>query len=379
MDLETRRKISQSMKGRSNFEGKRHTHATKIQIGISQEGHRNVKDHKWVTDKETGQERRVKGKLPKGMRWGRSPSSFNENFLDGRNPEDKGDMARHGLKNKTIAQLKKIRASSKATPRQKQLAHWYINMHKEEKEVWEKPNPVKNSSKLSTVMKARAKARAKAAGRPYPNMVDNIWAARNEGTDSAKRLEGTDSLRKIYTKDTPGQKKQQVDEAKATYCGRCGTTHVAPKFGGKCPALKEEQLVEQSSESLKRMSDYHAKEANYHDKHASNETHSQERRKNHALARSSHYSASENYLKASRADNDTERNHYIDKAERHADSAEEREREHRLMESTVPFEGPYTKTKENEKDKSGAVHTPMSRARHLARMAMKVKKLKDSQ
>lgn len=32
---------------------------------------------------------------------------------------------------------------------------------------------------------------------------------------------------------------KEVNEAKATYCGRCGTTHVAPKFGGTCPALKE--------------------------------------------------------------------------------------------------------------------------------------------
>ena len=37
----------------------------------------------------------------------------------------------------------------------------------------------------------------------------------------------------------------------------------------------------------------------------------------------------------------------------------------------VPFEGPYTKTKKNVKDKSGAVHTPMSRARDLARSALK--------
>lgn len=51
-----------------------------------------------------------------------------ENFLDGRNPKDKGDMARHGLKGKTISQLKKIRSSDTATPRQKQLAHWRINM-----------------------------------------------------------------------------------------------------------------------------------------------------------------------------------------------------------------------------------------------------------
>lgn len=51
-----------------------------------------------------------------------------ENFLDGRNPQDKGDMARHGLKDKTISQLKKVRSSKTATPRQKQLAHWRINM-----------------------------------------------------------------------------------------------------------------------------------------------------------------------------------------------------------------------------------------------------------
>jgi hypothetical protein len=50
-------------------------------------------------------------------------------------------------------------------------------------EVWDKPNPVKNHSKLSASDKARAKARAQAAGRSYPNMVDNIWAARNEQTD----------------------------------------------------------------------------------------------------------------------------------------------------------------------------------------------------
>jgi hypothetical protein len=37
----------------------------------------------------------------------------------------------------------------------------------------------------------------------------------------------------------------------------------------------------------------------------------------------------------------------------------------------VPFDGPYTKTQGTTKDKSGAVHTPMSRAKHLAKMAMK--------
>jgi len=37
-------------------------------------------------------------------------------------------MARHGLKGKTITQLKAIRSSDSASPRQKQLAHWRINM-----------------------------------------------------------------------------------------------------------------------------------------------------------------------------------------------------------------------------------------------------------
>lgn len=56
--------------------------------------------------------------------------TFLENFQDGRNPQDKGDMARHGLKGKSITQLKAVRGSKTASPRAKQLAHWFINMHR---------------------------------------------------------------------------------------------------------------------------------------------------------------------------------------------------------------------------------------------------------
>lgn len=41
------------------------------------------------------------------------------------------------------------------------------------KQFWDKPNPKKKSKALTPAQKARAKARAKAAGRPYPNLVDN--------------------------------------------------------------------------------------------------------------------------------------------------------------------------------------------------------------
>lgn len=45
-------------------------------------------------------------------------------------------------------------------------------------EVWDKPNPAKKHKKLSPEKKAAAKASAKAAGRPYPNLIDNMKMAR---------------------------------------------------------------------------------------------------------------------------------------------------------------------------------------------------------
>ena len=36
-----------------------------------------------------------------------------------------------------------------------------------------------------------------------------------------------------------------IEEAKATMCGRCGTKHVPPSKGGTCPALKENQNVQE--------------------------------------------------------------------------------------------------------------------------------------
>jgi hypothetical protein len=48
------------------------------------------------------------------------------------------------------------------------------------KPIWEKKNPKKKSTPLTPEQKAQAKARAKAAGRPYPNMVDNAAVARKK-------------------------------------------------------------------------------------------------------------------------------------------------------------------------------------------------------
>lgn len=46
---------------------------------------------------------------------------------------------------------------------------------------WNKPKPkrVGKGAKLSDLAKQMARERARAAGRPYPNLIDNMWAARH--------------------------------------------------------------------------------------------------------------------------------------------------------------------------------------------------------
>lgn len=46
--------------------------------------------------------------------------------------------------------------------------------------VWDKPRPkdLPEPKKLTSKKKAKAKAMAQAAGRPYPNLVDNMRAAK---------------------------------------------------------------------------------------------------------------------------------------------------------------------------------------------------------
>ncbi len=45
-------------------------------------------------------------------------------------------------------------------------------------EVWDKKNPKEKHKKLTPKKKASAKEMAKKAGRPYPNLVDNMRAAK---------------------------------------------------------------------------------------------------------------------------------------------------------------------------------------------------------
>ena len=55
-----------------------------------------------------------------------------------------------------------------------------VTMYAKGGEVWDKPNPAKKHKALTPAKKASAKAAAKAAGRPYPNLIDNMRAARSK-------------------------------------------------------------------------------------------------------------------------------------------------------------------------------------------------------
>ena len=54
-----------------------------------------------------------------------------------------------------------------------------VDMYADGGEVWSKPRPSSLGApkKLSSAKKAKAKAAAKKAGRPYPNLVDNMRVA----------------------------------------------------------------------------------------------------------------------------------------------------------------------------------------------------------
>jgi hypothetical protein len=55
-----------------------------------------------------------------------------------------------------------------------------VEVYKKGGKVWDKPNPAKKHTKLTSAKKAKAKASAKAAGRPYPNLIDNMKAAKKK-------------------------------------------------------------------------------------------------------------------------------------------------------------------------------------------------------
>ncbi len=106
--------------------------STILSFGSEEEEHEYIQDLMKLglktTDIDPASHKKLKGQ--------KTDPTFNvgENFADGRNPQDKGDSARHGIPKKaSISTLKSIRSSKTASPRKKQLAHWQINMRQGKK------------------------------------------------------------------------------------------------------------------------------------------------------------------------------------------------------------------------------------------------------
>lgn len=83
---ETKRKISMTMKGRSNFQGKKHSRQTKLLIGNAQVGNTNVRNTFWAHNPDTEQEIRYRSRhfLPRGFIKGRDYDSLESLIMSNR-------------------------------------------------------------------------------------------------------------------------------------------------------------------------------------------------------------------------------------------------------------------------------------------------------
>ena len=82
------------------------------------------------------------------------------------------------------------------------------------KEVWDTPNPKKTHRKLTSAQVSKAKARARAAGRPYPNLVDNMAVMKEETVEEAYKGVGSSAL-KLADRIRQERLKREASEKRA--------------------------------------------------------------------------------------------------------------------------------------------------------------------
>ena len=170
-------------------------------------------------------------------------------------------------------------------------------------------------------------------------------AKSGEYKDIAKKL--LDKRRKGFVKAgarlagaKPQKEEFELEEAKATMCSRCGTKHVRPEEGGTCPALSKAENEARRKKANEEVNEKTSTPA--------------ELKKREEIA------------KAIERENP---NMPMDKKMAIATAQAKKVAE--ANEDKPPFDGPYKDRERDVKDKSGAVHTPMSRAKDLAQKAMK--------
>jgi len=135
---------------------------------------------------------RKEGKNPEGGLNEKGRASLRAQGHDIKRPQPEGGSRKNSFCARMKGMKAKLTSSETANDPDsrinKSLRKW--NCHADGGQVWDKPRPkgLGKPSKLSPKQKASAKAAAKAAGRPYPNLVDNMRAARADGGNVGKAL-----------------------------------------------------------------------------------------------------------------------------------------------------------------------------------------------
>ena len=87
-------------------------------------------------------------------------------------------------------------------------------MAKDSPEPWKKPAPkTSKHTKLTPASKAKAKASAQRAGRAYPNLVDNMNAAKAQKKSASKTKSRGAAMSKKAGKATAPKSKQKTSRS----------------------------------------------------------------------------------------------------------------------------------------------------------------------
>jgi hypothetical protein len=123
--------------------------------------------------------------MAEGGAWTRKEGQNSEGGL---NAKGRASLKAQGKDIKPPVSAKQAKKSPKAAARRKSFCARMTGMEGPMsdfavKPVWEKKRPkdLGKPKDLSVKKKKSAKARAKAAGRPFPNLIDNMAAARKKG------------------------------------------------------------------------------------------------------------------------------------------------------------------------------------------------------
>jgi hypothetical protein len=113
-------------------------------------------------------------------------------------------------------------------------------MARKSRAPWKRPNPRKSAGKaskhLSPARKSAAKARARRAGRPYPNLVDNMrMAAKKTKKKSAKKSTRKTTKKAVTKKGAKNRTKRRANKRGASSVRKSARKRASPS-GEKDPS-----------------------------------------------------------------------------------------------------------------------------------------------